>query len=116
MGLPLDIYRNAYGDCTNGGASAKVKTITIVNIDGPFEAGPESPAFRLESHVRGCLRLVPVDAPKGMIGPMMGGNYAATSDGRFGAACAKLLGHTFYGAVPIHDRYETREEYDVLSR
>jgi len=37
---------------------------------------------------------------------MFGGNYAATSDSRFGEAIEKLTGQDFYGAVPIHDRKE----------
>jgi hypothetical protein len=37
---------------------------------------------------------------------MMGGNYAATSDSRFSDKIEEMLGHGFYGAVPIHDRVE----------
>ena len=37
---------------------------------------------------------------------MMGGNFAYTSDGRFGAAIKAMLGQDFYGAVAIHDRCE----------
>ena len=37
---------------------------------------------------------------------MMGGNYAATSDSRFSDKVEQMLGHHFYGAVPIHDRVE----------
>lgn len=39
-------------------------------------------------------------------GTMFGGNYAATSDARFGELIAELLGHPFYGAVAVHDRIE----------
>ena len=46
---------------------------------------------------------------------MMGGNYAATSDSRFGEAVRKRIGPNFYGAVPIHDRFETPEQYRALS-
>lgn len=118
MGLILYVYRAPDGDFTGGGISGRVKEITVVNVDGPFDPTPERPAFRLEMHVRGCLRLVPADAPAGgkSIGPMFGGNYAATSDSRFGAACEKLLGARFYGAVAIHDRFETPAQYDLLCR
>jgi hypothetical protein len=47
---------------------------------------------------------------------MAGGNFGSTSDGRFSEACRKLLGHDFYGAVPIHDRFESQAMYDMLSR
>jgi hypothetical protein len=52
--------------------------------------------------------LVPFDPdlPSGAIGPMFGGNYAATSDSRFRDATAP-----YYGALPIFDRYETAEQY-----
>ena len=39
-------------------------------------------------------------------GSMMGGNYAATSDSRFSDKIEQMLGHHFYGAIPIHDRVE----------
>ena len=118
MGLTLSVYRSAeFGDCTNGGATATCKTITVVNIDGPSKPTKDSPAFKLTKGPYNSLRLVPVDDPreKKGAGPMMGGNYAATSDSRFGEACRKLLGTDFYGAVAVHDRYETWERYNLLS-
>lgn len=45
---------------------------------------------------------------------MAGGNYA-TGDSSFSAAIGKILGHNFYGAVSIHDRFETDEEARLLS-
>jgi hypothetical protein len=41
--------------------------------------------------------------------PMMGGCYVATSDSRFSKATG------IYGAVPLHDRYETSEQTRDLS-
>jgi hypothetical protein len=38
---------------------------------------------------------------------MFGGNYAGTSDSRFKDAVENLIGTRFYGAIPVHDRYET---------
>lgn len=109
MGLLISIYRAASAtrnaiDCTNGGVSAKGDNLCVVNIEGPFRPGPDVPAVTLESHVRGALRLVPVE--RGSRHVMFGGNYGATSDGRFSRKCEELLGHAFYGAVPIHDRIE----------
>ena len=31
-------------------------------------------------------------------------------------AIEEMLGHRFYGAIPIHDRFDTWEAYDYLSR
>lgn len=121
-GLTLEILRGKY-DSTNGGITSKARgltEITVVNLGKDaeiFEPTPNAPAFRLEMHVRGCLRLVPVHTSgKAMIGPMFGGNYAVTSDSRFARACEKLLGVPFYGAVAVHDRFETQQDYDALSR
>lgn len=120
-GLHLSVYKHGKWDSTNGGVSGKVDTITVVNLGADsaiFDADEKAPAFRLEKNAYNTLRLVPVNEPgrSKVIGPMFGGNYAATSDGRFSAACEKLLGHSFYGAVPIHDRFETQEDYDALRR
>jgi len=126
MGLHVDVFRSGLGDCTNGGKSKYARSICIVNLTeilgykcDIFEASDEYPAFKLvKGNLRGTLKLVPVgDEREGKgAGPMMGGNYGATSDSRFNEACEKILGHVFYGAVPIHDRYETWAMNEALSR
>jgi hypothetical protein len=119
-GLHLDVYKHGKYDSTNGGLSGKVTSITVVNL-GPdsevFDVTPDAPAFKLVINSYNTLKLVPVGDPRAeeCIGPMFGGNYAATSDSRFSRACEKLLGHSFYGAVPIHDRFETQRQYNALS-
>ena len=45
---------------------------------------------------------------------MAGGNYAV-GDVVFNDAVEKLLGTKFYGAVAIHDRYESEELYYQLT-
>lgn len=114
MGLSLAVARGA--NCTNGGISSRFDTLLAVNVPGPFEPSDDCPAVLLETHYAGCLRIVPAIYRDGrwIADPrwaMFGGNYAATSDSRFGDACRKLLGHEFYGAVCIHDRYETPLPY-----
>ena len=106
MGLLINVYRNGLGDCTNGGVSARYNTLTLVNAGGPFDPAPDQPAMVMERHAPGCLRLVPVELKKSGKWVMFGGNYAATSDSRFSELAHNLLGHTFYGAVAIHDRVE----------
>ena len=115
MGLHVNVYRNG-SDCTNGGKSANCEWICVVNIDGPFEPDESAPAFMLEEGNLGTAVLRPVDGPENMMGPCMGGNYGGTSDSRFSEAVAKILGHSFYGAIPIHDRFDTWEAYEILSR
>ena len=115
MGLNIDVYRNG-SDSTNGGASANCKSICVVNIPGPFKPDHNKPAFKLVEGNLGTAVLKPLYEPKNMMGPCMGGNYGGTSDSRFGEAVEKILGHGFYGAIPIHDRFDTWEAYDYLSR
>jgi hypothetical protein len=109
MSMPIDVYRSAARggyDCTNGGVSSRFTRLTVVNVEGPFEPDADAPAVVLEQHVRGCLRLAPVDAVYERGAIMFGGNYGHTSDSRFARKCEALLGHRFYGAVAIHDRIE----------
>lgn len=110
MGLTAEVYRWTLGDCSNGGISSRVDKVTIVNADGPFEPSEDAPAVELvaEKHFEwATIRAVPVDAPEDRRnGPMMGGAYVATSDSRFREAIERLIGHGFYGAVALHDRWE----------
>lgn len=118
MGLIVQVYRGARGnDCTMGGISSQAPELCLVNVDGPFEPRVSVPAAMLVAgNLPGTLRIVPAVKVEIKSGehpeyatpgrPAMGGNYAATSDSRFSEACEKLLGHPFYGAVAIHDRYE----------
>ena len=93
--------------------------LTIVNIPGPFEPNEDRPAAMLvDGHRPGDKIVVPAGrddegspwvratAPD-MVGPMFGGSYAGCSDSRFDPG--------FYGAVPIHDRFETAEQARLLS-
>jgi hypothetical protein len=130
MGLILDIYRNGRMDCTNGGISGPAaRHLVAVNIDGPFTPGPDAPAVLVVTgNVRGSVKIVAAvnvgtdddpcwieDKPDGAVGPMMGGNYA-DGDSRLNDLVEKLTGIRAYGAIPIHDRYETPAEYERLSR
>jgi len=110
MGLLVFVYRDASGgDYTNGGISSKVDQLTLINVEGPHEPSDAAPAAMLNKGPLGSMNITPVDKPAGVVGPMSGGNFAACSDSRFGKAAG------FYGAVAIHDRFETQELYDALS-
>ena len=112
MGLLVDVFVNKYGvDCTNKGISSGVKTLCVVNVDGPFEPREDTPAVMLVNNHYNTVRIVPaVKLKSGWDSTdthtMFGGNYAATSDGRFIEKIEELTGNYFYGAVPIHDRIE----------
>lgn len=102
-GLRVEIYRGRYDSELN--FFHGVDAVTVVNVDGPFEPMPWAPAAMLSRNAFGDPIIVPADARDGAfgeaVGPMMGGTYAGTSDGRFGAATG------IYGAIPIHDRFES---------
>ena len=112
MGLIVSVYRNAVGyDCTNGGISSRFTELCIMNIEGPFDPNEKRFPALLVPNVCKTVKIVPAhqDAKGNWIenkSPMFGGNFASTSDSRFHQHIEKMLGHTFYGAVPIHDRFE----------
>lgn len=116
MGLLVSVYRDSLGDCTNGGMSANVDTLCLVNVDGPFEPSEECPAALLVKNNVGAtksVKIVPTikhesDEWVSSGGSMFGGNFASTSDSRLGQAIARLIGNEFrfWPAVAIHDRFE----------
>lgn len=115
-GLTCNVFRenrhlfNQDVDCTNGGISSKCDTVTLVDIGVPlFEPSPESPAVRIVRRNLGgevYLHAVPVEQPAGLVGPMFGGNFIYTSDSRFPSSYP----------IALHDRWETQEQYNHLSR
>lgn len=126
MGLHASIYRSVMRDCTNQGISYQRADVTIVNASGPFQPSDDAPAVLLvPGHLEGGVHAVPAElnddgewAPMRKpdhVGPMAGGNYIATSDSRFGELASSICGHRFYGAVSLHDRFETGEQYAAMS-
>ena len=124
--LSINVYRsNRLGDCTNHGISGKYDSLLIAcpegNIEVDSENVPENFAMVELRHVFGNT-IIPTIYPaeinengkvivRGGKWYMMGGNYGATSDSRF----YRMVGNAC-GAVAIHDRYETPEEYEMYSR
>ena len=107
-------------DCTNGGISSRHKTLYLLCEDQ--EKAQKEPwnwnqvdedDERLIKIVRGTscgrpyIHAEPVNDPnRKEIGYMFGGNFIYTSDGRFPEDYP----------IPLHDRSETYEEYETLSR
>jgi len=118
----VHVFRDSLGDCTNGGLSSKRDIIMC--FDGELEAIKN---YIAEKNVKAedCLYVVrrelwgephPYLTPlnwaieKPASGPvMMGGNYA-NGDSRW----HDWFEH--YLPLPIHDRLETWEEYEMMSR
>lgn len=131
--MDLNVYRHDYGDSwdpnydpTNGGVSGRYNNIMVVCDTGNDEdIDPDNPPenlFRVEDMLIGncmALHLVPYKAKRsGMVGPMFGGNYADTSDSRWGRMLFEHFGGAFRfnTCLAIHDRYETPEMYEALTR
>ena len=112
-GLHCDVLRAKYDgvDCTNGGISSKHDTFVLVGLGQEaqvFEPSKDAPALKLVKRIISgevYLHAEPVNSPKG-VGWTFGGNFLHTSDGRFPNRYP----------IAIHDRQETPEEYEVMSR
>ena len=95
-------------------------TLDVDFLDGYFTkvADSEAPLYRFVWRDAFGYHLEPVDQPKGMLGPMHNGVYAKI-DYMVREHLAKAQGIKVY-AVPalvnVHDRFETQETYDSLSR
>lgn len=112
-GLIVDVYRSAFGDCSNGGLSSRHDRLLLVGPTVPqiFEESDEWPSIELgiagnRVHVR------PVELPSGMAGPMFGGAFVYSSDSRFKDATGVPDGRPLH----LHDRFETSEQARALSQ
>ena len=108
QGLLVFVLKPSNGGCTNGGVTEKADK-AILFWDGVpeiFSPSEDAPALQLQKRC-GRLIAVPVNDPRAKThcGPMFGGNFVYTSDGRFPNEYP----------IPVHDRYETQQENDLLS-
>ena len=119
IGVYRDARREASGvDCTNNGISAKYDQLLLICDRGFIEVDEQNPPENLVKLVKRefpwcgtVYHIEPVARPDpGNVGWMAGGNFAHTCDSRF----SEMTG--VYGALSIHDRQETQEQHDMLSR
>lgn len=110
MTLQVDVYRaGALGDCTNKGISSYVDGLYLIVPDGFCDMPEEDPRVMEVRHIGDHAYVTsvhPFCAPDAVIGPMMGGNFVYSSDSRFPSEYP----------LPVHDRWESRELNDLLSR
>lgn len=106
--LSIYVYKFPLGNC--GGITDTEKKIFIPCTQGPYtyegiqKMNETHLIFTEEHHSGDYWALNPIMQPEKMVGPMDGGNLAHCSDSR-----CKRVYH-------IHDRFETQEGYDTLSR
>lgn len=126
--LSVEVYKSAnLGDCTNHGMTSRCDKILVACPTGNYEIDSENVPDNfamLELRKVFGNTIIPTIYPaeitedgrvvkRGGKWYMMGGNFAHTSDSRFHDLLGGLYG---VGAVAIHDRYETPEEYEMYSR
>lgn len=111
--LPVDIFKNSGRDWSNGGISSRYNEILLINEKGHIKVDLDNPPDNLCVYVKRTLfgeehdyiePYSPIES--GCVGWMFGGTIAYTSDSRFQGK----------HPVNIHDRQETQELYDILSR
>ena len=93
------------GECSNNGLSS-YKTLLQIGCDIELVKG----------HRNTCIARPITDTPEGHTNWTFGGSYIATSDSRFSEAVEEITGQDFYGAIPLHDRTDTWEMHERLSR
>lgn len=106
--ISILVYKFPLGNC--GGITDTEKDIYIPSDEGNYtfkeiEGRNETHLIFIEEK-RGpeYWALKPIVQPEGVLGPMSGGNIGYSSDAR-----CKRMYH-------IHDRFETQEAYNTLSR
>ena len=113
--LPVQVYRCGFTDCTNGGISSRCHTLYLEHPGGFHEVEDDDPRLiRIVERTFGWRdtpylhveQVSPSVTTLHKVGPMFGGNFVYTSDSRFPSDYP----------IPIHDRFETQEQYDQLSR
>ena len=118
-GIRVDILKHGGRSFANGGISDTSDEATLI-LDSKLvplagtEASDEAPAIKLvKGNLPGTIKAVPVVTPSGVLGPMMGGSYVVSSDGRFADEVERILGYKSSAPVPLHDRFETQAQYDA---
>lgn len=120
--INVNVLRTAgMGDCTNGGVTSRHDRMILFwdcereeALDYANENGMDVDACLwleprvLWGHEHPLAR--PLIHQSGKCGPMMGGNFVYTSDSRM-----PLIEGWLHAPIPVHDRYETQQEYDALS-
>lgn len=125
----LSVYvvceRNRECDCTNGGVTSRHNHLTLfydcekedaVKFCEDNEIDPDTALWFNPRMLWGEFHPIaePLIKPKGKIGGMFGGNFIYTSDSRFPSLYGAM--NCAHYPIPVHDRFETQEEYDFYSR
>lgn len=106
------IVHKDMSDSSANGISSKNDSLILIgengeDLDSPFKGDENNTVMLVKRYLSNGIYLhcEPVKKPEGMNGPMFGGNFIYTSDSRFPSKYP----------IPIHDRFETQEQYNTLS-
>lgn len=111
--LPIYVYKNGSRDCTNNGISSRYNTLYLICESGFIDIDennmPENAVKLVTRHIFGKdYKYIEPYQKATQIGYMNGGNIAYSCDSRFSELSQYPL--------PIHDRQESEELNDLLSR
>lgn len=125
MALPVNVYEHKFelfpdSDCTNGGISSRYKTLYLLCEDQEKAQKEPWNWSKVDENDERLIKIVrstpcgrpyihaePVNDPnRREVGYMFGGNFIYTSDSRFPENYP----------IPLHDRSETWEDYDALTK
>ena len=109
------------GDCTNNGVTSRHSRMILFSQCTKEEALKHciESGINVDSALYLNMRELwgedhpfaePLIKPSNKVGPMFGGNFVYTSDSRL-----YNFGGKYHLPIPVHDRFETQEQYDALS-
>lgn len=111
--LPINVFKDSKGDCTNGGISSRYDRLLLICEDGFIDIDENDPPENLVKIVtrhlfgREYKHIEPVaSTAPGCVGWMSGGNIGYTCDSRFSRMSEYPLS--------IHDRQEGQSQYDSM--
>lgn len=115
-GLHCNIMQDkSIGNCSNGGISERVDSVIVltdVKEAQVFQPREGLPAVVIKKMSDGYVYAEPVEpcSSRKPVGYMAGGTFIYSSDSRW----KRITGVDY--PISLHDRCETQEDYDILSR
>ena len=121
--ISVSVFRDAWlnSDCTNNGISARHNRLELFwdctrneaqHYCSEHKIAFDTAIFLVKRELWGedHSYAEPLFKPKGKL-EMFGGNFVYTSDSRL----YKLCGLKTAMPIPVHDRFETQEEYEAMT-